>query len=506
LSTADERLRDDRMTRVPETLDAADVTDWTDEADVVVVGFGIAGGCAAVSAAAAGAKVLVLERAAAAGGTTSMAGGHFYLGGGTAVQLATGHDDSAEEMYKYLVAVSNDPDLDKIRAYADGSVEHFDWLEDLGFQFERSYYPGKVVVPPNTEGLSYTGNELVWPYRDLATPAPRGHSVPVPGELGGAAMVIDLLLKRAHDLGVQIRYEVGVTNLVLSNDAVVGLRWKHFTDTGAIRAKTVVIAAGGFAMNADMVDEHTPLLGQKRRTKHHGLVEPYILGNPFDDGLGIRMGVSAGGATKNMDQMFITAAAYPPGILLTGVVVNQDGKRFVAEDSYHSRTSAFVMQQPDQVAYLVVDEDHMEMPAMPLIKFVDGYETVAEMETALGIPAGNLAATLSRYNEHAATGEDPDFHKQPDYLAPQDKGPWAVFDLSLGRAMYSGFTMGGLTTSLDGEVLRGDGSAVTGLYAAGACASNIAEDGMGYASGTQLGEGSFFGRRAGRAAAACATT
>lgn len=491
-------------TQIPETVAAADVSDWSDEFDVVVVGFGIAGGCAAVSAAAAGARVLVLERAAAAGGTTSMAGGHFYLGGGTAVQQATGHDDSAEEMYLYLVAVSNDPDLDKIRAYADDSVEHFNWLEDLGFQFERSYYPGKVVVPPNTEGLSYTGNELVWPYKDQAKPAPRGHSVPVPGELGGAAMVIDLLLKRADDLGVEIRYEFGVANLVVKNQAVVGVRWKHYKETGAIRAKAVVITAGGFAMNPEMVSEHTPLLGQKRRTKHHGLVEPYILGNPYDDGLGIRMGMSVGGATKNMDQMFITAAAYPPGLLLTGVVVNQDGKRFVAEDSYHSRTSAFVMQQPDQVAYLIVDEDHMEMPPLPLIKFIDGYETVEEMETALGIPAGNLAATLSRYNEHAAAGEDPDFHKQPDYLAPQDKGPWAAFDLSLGRAMYSGFTMGGLTTSIDGEVLRSDGGVVAGLYAAGACASNIAEDGMGYSSGTQLGEGSYFGRRAGTRAAASA--
>ncbi|MGH3639355.1 MAG: FAD-binding protein [Mycobacterium sp.] len=488
-------------TAIPETVAATDVSEWTDEFDVVVVGFGIAGGCAAVSAAAAGAKVLVLERAAAAGGTTSMAGGHFYLGGGTAVQQATGHEDSAEEMYKYLVAVSSDPDLEKIRAYADESVEHFNWLEDLGFQFERSYYPGKVVVPPNTEGLSYTGNELVWPYKDQAKPAPRGHSVPVPGELGGAAMVIDLLLKRADDLGVQIRYEVGVSNLVVSDGAVVGVQWKHFKETGAIKATSVVIAAGGFAMNPEMVGEYTPLLGQKRKTKHHGLVEPYILGNPFDDGLGIRMGVSAGGATKNMDQMFITAAAYPPGVLLTGVVVNQDGKRFVAEDSYHSRTSAFVMQQPEQVAFLVVDEEHMEMPPMPLIKFIDGYETIEEVETALGIPAGNLAATLSRYNSYAAKGEDPDFHKQPDYLAPQDKGPWAAFDLSLGRAMYSGFTMGGLTTSIDGEVLRADGSVVTGLYAAGACASNIAEDGMGYSSGTQLGEGSFFGRRAGTHAA-----
>lgn len=489
-------------TDIPTTVNADTVESWSDEVDVLVIGFGIAGGCAAVSAAAAGARVLVLERAAAAGGTTSMAGGHFYLGGGTAVQEATGHSDSPEEMFKYLVAVSREPELDKIRVYCDDSVEHFNWLEALGFQFERSFYPGKVVVPPGTEGLSYTGNEKVWPYCEQAKPAPRGHSVPVPGELGGAAMVIDLLVKRADELGVQVQYETGVTQLIVDNDGVVvGAAWKRFSDTGAVRAKSVVIAAGGFAMNPEMVAEHTPALGQPRRTKHHGLVAPYILGNPHDDGLGIRLGMSAGGATKNMDELFITAAAYPPEILLTGLIVNKEGKRFVAEDSYHSRTSAFVLEQPEQTAYLIVDEAHMKMPEMPLIKFLDGYETIAEMETALGIPAGNLAQTLQRYNEFALKGADPDFHKQPEYVAAQDKSPWAVFDLSLGRAMYSGFTMGGLTVTVDGEVQRADGSVVPGLYAAGACASNIAQDGKGYASGTQLGEGSFFGRRAGAHAA-----
>jgi 3-oxo-5alpha-steroid 4-dehydrogenase len=488
-------------TEIPETVDAADVPAWFDEVDVLVIGFGIAGGCAAVSAAAAGARVLVLEAAAAAGGTSSMAGGHFYLGGGTAVQQATGHADSADEMYKYLVAVSREPELDKIRAYCDGSVEHFNWLEDLGFQFERSYCPDKVVVPPGTEGLSYTGNEKVWPFCEQAKPAPRGHSVPVPGELGGAAMVIDLLLKRAAELGVQIRYETKATNLIVENGSVVGAGWKHFTDTGAVKANAVIIAAGGFAMNPEMVAEYTPALGQQRRTKHHGLVAPYILGNPNDDGLAIRMGVSAGGVARDLDQMFITAAAYPPAVLLTGLAVNKEGKRFVAEDSYHSRTSAFVLEQPDQAAYLIVDEAHTQMPSMPLIRFIDGWETVAEMATALGIPEGNLAATLDRYNTYAAAGEDPDFHKQPEFLAAQDNGPWAAFDMSLGRAMYSGFTMGGLAVTIDGQVLTAAGSVIPGLYAAGACASNIAQDGKGYASGTQLGEGSFFGRRAGAHAA-----
>src|SRR6202012_4615747 len=158
--------------------------------------------------------------------------------------------------------------------------------------------------------------------------------VPVPGELGGASMVIDLLVKRADELGVQFRYETGATNLILDADgAVVGVAWKNFPETGAVKAKSVISAAGGFAMNPDMVAEHTPERGQPRRTRHHGLAAPYILGNPHDDGLGLRMGISAGGVAENMNEKFIPAAAYPPEILLTGVIVNKEGKRFVAEDS-----------------------------------------------------------------------------------------------------------------------------------------------------------------------------
>src|SRR6202044_187590 len=174
-----------------------------DKVDVLIAGFGIAGGCAAVEAAASGASVVVLERAGVAGGTTAMAGGHFYLGGGTAVQRATGHDDSPEEMYKYLMAVTPHPEPEKIRAYSDGAAAHCDWLESLGFEFERSYYPHKAVIQPQTQGLMYTGNEKVWPFRELAVPAPRDHKVPVPGDTGGAKLVVDLLARRGGQPGVR---------------------------------------------------------------------------------------------------------------------------------------------------------------------------------------------------------------------------------------------------------------------------------------------------------------
>jgi len=483
---------------LPEVVPASALPEGVERTDVLVIGFGIAGGCAALEAARAGANVVLLERAAIHGGTSSMSGGHFYLGGGTAVQQATGHEDTADDLYDYLLATSTRPDKEKIRAYADGSVEHFDWLEALGFQFERSYYPHKAVIQPGTEGLMYTGNEKVWPFREQARPAPRGHKVPRPGDTEGTKLVMDLLRDRLEEAGVEVRYETGADALVVSRSStsgaerVVGVRWRRFAESGFIEAGSVVIAAGGFVMNRDMVAKYTPELAEK----------PFVLGSTYDDGLGIRLGESVGGATEFMDEPFITAPFYPPSRLVTGILVNKQGERFVAEDSYHSRTSSFVMDQPDHAAYLIVDSEHIEHPVFPLAPFIDGWDTVGEMEVGLGLPTGSLEATLARYNENAARGEDPDFHKHPDWLEPQSTGPWGAFDLTLGKALYAGFTIGGLATSVDGEVLREDGSVIEGLFAAGACASNLVQDGKGYNSGTQLGEGSFFGRRAGRKAAA----
>jgi len=479
-------------TELPEPIAVGDVTEWSDDVDVVVVGFGIAGGSAALEAARSGARVLLLERAAVYGGTSAMAGGHFYLGGGTAVQKAVGIDDSAEEMERYLVAVSKEPELDKIHAFCADSVEHFDWLEALGFEFERSYFPGKAVIQPNTEGVMFTGNEKVYPFSTLAKPAPRGHKVPVPGDMGGAKLVLDCLNDQLEKAGVEIRYETGASALVVEGDAVVGVRWRRFQESGFIRARGIVLAAGGFVGNPEMVAEHTPSLGSGKL---------FPLASTYDDGLGLRLGASVGGAWKFMDQAFQTAPFYPPSILLTGIIVNKDGERFVAEDSYHSRTSAFALEQPDSTAYLIVDSQHIEHPSFPLCPFVDGWETVEEMGSDLGIDPARLQATLDRYNEFASRGEDPDFHKAPEWLAPQDQGPWGAFDLSLGKALYAGFTMGGLSTSVDGQVRLEDGAVIDGLYAAGACAANIAQDAKGYASGLQLADGSYFGRRAGRHAA-----
>jgi succinate dehydrogenase/fumarate reductase flavoprotein subunit len=264
-----------------------------------------------------------------------------------------------------------------------------------------------------------------------------------------------------------------------------------------VRAHGVVVAAGGFVLNPEMVAAYAPRLEALFK---RGMA----LGNSHDDGLGIRLGESVGGVADHMEGAFFTSPFYPPEETLKGIVVNRLGRRFVNEDAYHSRVSAFVFDQPGQAAWLILDSATMTEPAYGFQPLVDGWDTVEEMERALGIPGGALVATMTAYNAAAAQGHDPDQGKAAAYLVPLDQGPWGAYDLTPGACFYSGFSCGGLRVTPDGELLRADGAVVPGVYAAGACASNIALDGRGYSSGTQLGEASFFGRRSGRHAAAAA--
>ncbi len=468
------------------------VPSWDDEADLVIVGLGASGACAAIEARQAGADVLVLERASGGGGVTAMAAGHLYMGGGTRVQKAVGVEDRAEDMEAYLVAVTPDPDRDKIHLYCEQSVDHFDWLVAQGVPFNDSMYQGKHVLQMTDECLIWSGNEEVYPYRDQAKPAPRGHKVAQEGEAGGAKLM-EILIARAETQGVRIECDAAVRELVRDGDRIIGVRYRHFEAEKSVRArKAVVLATGHFTNNEEMLRSYCPQLVDERMTRQY---------TPNDDGAGIQLGLAAGGEALHMDGALITSPFYPPESLLKGILVNEHGRRFVAEDSYHSRSSIIITQQPDGVAYLIVDDECFGRPLFGGYEVIDAFDNPAEMEKALALPDGALQQTLRRYNENAARGEDPDFHKGKKWLKPLDRPPLAALRASLGDNPFMAFTLGGLKVSIDGEVLRPDATPIDGLYAIGACASNIAQDGTGYSSGTCIGESTFFGRRAGRHAA-----
>lgn len=466
------------------------VPSWHDEVDAVIVGFGMAGACAALGASEEGVEVLVLERGSGVSGTSTNAAGHFYMGGGTRPQLANKIDDSSEAMFDYLMANTPQPDPEKIRLYCEQSVTHFQWLTEQGIPFNDGFYKKKHVEQPTDECLIWSGNEKAWPISEQAAPAPRGHKVAHVGSEGGS-LAMKALTARSEAQSVRFQFDAAVNQLVADAEGrIVGVMYHHFKEPRFVRARHgVVIAAGGFAMSSTMLEQYCPRLASEA---------VYKQGNPFDDGSGIQLGLSAGGAVEHMDGALITSPFYPPEELLKGILVNRHGQRFINEDCYHARTTDACLKQPEQEVYLICDNQTFGYPEFKMQTLIDAWETVAEMEADLGLPAGNLQQTISCYNQYAEAGEDPQQHKHKDWLQPIIEPPFAALQCSLGQATYVGFTLGGLKVSLDGEVLSAGGQAIAGLYAAGACASNIAQDGRGYSSGTCLGEASFFGRRAGR--------
>jgi 3-oxo-5alpha-steroid 4-dehydrogenase len=204
-----------------------------------------------------------------------------------------------------------------------------------------------------------------------------------------------------------------------------------------------------------------------------------------------------GAAVKRMDSIECALPFNAPRSLKYGILVNGLGQRFINEDTYMGRVGQRALTKELGQVYLVVDEAHYAEHWLG-ITATWVCETAAELEGEIGLPDGSLQETLDYFNAHAERGEDPLFHKRPPLLAPLVP-PLAAFDLRSDKFIYAPFTLGGLHTDVDGAVLDLDGAAIPGLYAAGRTTSGVAA--QGYCSGVSLGDSTFFGRRAGRAAA-----
>ncbi|MDT4891077.1 MAG: 3-oxo-5alpha-steroid 4-dehydrogenase [Pseudonocardiales bacterium] len=468
---------------------AAEIGSWEIEADVVVVGFGAAGSAAAWEAATAAASVLVLERTAAPGGAAAMSDGMVYLGGGTATQHAAGFHDSAENMTTFLLAACGPaPDEAKVRLYCEQSVEHHDWLVERGVQFVGTYHPeGGGTSPADDEGLMYTGGENAHPFDELVPPVPRAHCTK--GAKPGGSALMAVLTKAALDAGARPLFDTRADRLVVDGDnRVCGVVAVRYGDEVTVRARTgVVLTAGGFVNSPEMVEQYAPVLQ----------LTPLRLGTEGDDGRGIRIAQAVGAAVKRMDSVECALPFNAPRSLKFGILVNGLGRRFVNEDTYMGRAGQRALVDEGGQAYLVVDEAHYA-PHWLGATAAWVCETAAELEAEIGLPPGSLQDTVGYFNEHAEQGEDPLFHKRPPLLAPL-LGPLAAFDLRSDKFVYAPFTLGGLHTGIDGEVLDLDGDPIPGLYAAGRTTSGVAA--QGYCSGVSLGDSTYFGRRAGRAAA-----
>ncbi len=470
-------------------IEARDVARFEEECEVLVVGLGAAGAAAALEARAAGAEVLALERASGGGGTSALSGGVLYLGGGTPLQKQCGFEDSPEQMFRYLLASCGlRPDQEKLRLYCDGSVDHYHWLVDQGVPFKPVFYPHYSGEPPTDDGLVYSGTEDAWPFDRLATPAPRGHVPQIPGQAGG--LLMQKLLAAVAASGASVQPDSRATALVRGDDGrIVGVRVHSGGRETAVRArKGVVLATGGFIHDARMLRLHAPQLARCK----------YRVGAEGDDGSGIRMGLAAGAAPLNLGMGSISLPMTPPKAICKGLLVNGHGQRFVNEDAYFGRLGESALLHQDGCCYWILDDATFVRPEIPRPVAAVG-ETIGELERELGMPAGVLAATVRFYNRFAARGEDPLFHKKRGFVVPLAQPPFGALDCTVDGSLYAAFTLGGLHTSPDGAALTPAGEPIRGLYAAGRATACLAAP--GYASGLSLGDGTFFGRRAGRAAA-----
>ncbi len=474
----------------------SEITSWDQEADVVIAGYGVAGAAAAVEAARAGAEVLVLERTGSWGGAAAMAGGFIYLGGGTPLQKACGFEDSVDNMAAFLnAAMGPGADEARITDYCAGSVAHFEWLVGCGVPFKAEFFGEPGWEPMGDQGLMYSGGENAFPFNTIATPAPRGHvpqmSDKKQGELSAGFMLMKPLVDTAAAAGARALYDTRAQRLVVGSDGrVVGVVARRYGDDFAIRARRgVVLASGSFAYNDAMVAQYAPRIAGRPAAS----IEQH-------DGRAIQMAQALGADLAHMDATEVAIYADPQQ-LVRGILVNARGQRYVAEDTYPGRIGQLTLYHQDNTAYLIIDGDAQEeamtslSPKLMLRPPTWVADTVAELEAEIGLAPGSLQATVAAYNEGAARGIDPLLHKKAQWNRPIGS-PLGAIDL---RDSTGGFTLGGLATTLDGEVLHVSGAPIPGLFAAGRCSAGLAA--WGYASGVSLGDGSFYGRRAGGCAA-----
>ena len=473
------------------------VPNWDIETDVLIIGFGGSGGCAAIEAADAGADVMIADVASAAGGSTALSSSEIYMGGdgGTPAQQANDFEDSTEDMFRYLMMASGpNADESKVRLYAEQNLQHYRWLtETLGMEFNTTFVREKTIIHLTDDCLLFTGSEEAYPFNQVARPCPRGHKPKVEGDVGGDYLIGKIVAQVENRSNIQISYNTRGLRLVQqASGRVTGAVLRMDMREQTVRArKGVILCAGGFVMNREMVAQYAPQL--LRPGDEHGV------GNPYDDGSGIRLGMAAGGAAINMSEGFVSLPFYPPANFVKGILVNAQGQRFINEDCYHGRVGYFCLRQRDDRILLIVDNELYDKPNEYLNMKVAGTgETIAELEAELQLPEGSLQATVGVFNRFAAEGKDPVFNKNPKFIKALDKGPWAAYDCSIGTVYYPHFTLGGLDTLPTGEVLDSSHNPIPGLYAAGRNACGLPRSGSGYSSGMSVGDATFFGRMAGR--------
>ncbi len=484
-------------------------------AEVVIVGGGNAALCAALAAAEHGVSVVVLERA-----QENEAGGNSRFTAGAFRCVYNGVDDLRALM----------PDLtDDEAANSDfGAYPEEKFFDDMGRVTEYRTDPDlcEVLVKRSKETLLWMRDKGVRFAPIWGRQAYRiGGRFKFWGGLtieawGGGPGLVDALTKIARKDSVVIAYSARALSLLADDDGVKGVRAKHNGRTVEVRAKAVVLAAGGFQANTEMRTRYLGPLWELAKVR----------GTRFNTGDGIRMALEIGamptgnwsgahavGWDRNAPEFGDLSVgdnfqkhSYPLGIM-----INANGERFVDEGAdfrnyTYAKYGRVILMQPGQFAWQVFDQK-----VIPMLR--DEYrikqvtkaraDTLEELANKLvDVDAAKALETIKAYNNAVMTEApfDPNVKDgrgtrglgipKSNWANTIDQPPFEAYAVTCGIT----FTFGGLKVDTSARVIDVEGAPIPGLFAAGELVGGVFY--FNYPGGTGLMNGAVFGRIAGASA------
>ncbi len=475
------------------------------ETDIVVVGCGIAGLSAAAAAHEAGARVIVLERAPKdeRGGNTRYTEAYLRMNSIDQVSddfeekqatFGGGHLDpslvdlaSTERTYWPAILKSMsfaDPEV--IATFAENAGPALRWLQGKGVRFD--FLPTAFITSSTSRLLP----------------------------IGGGLAMVEAVCAWLEAQNVPVLYETAARDLIMNDDGSVG----GIRAVGArnkpvnIRAKSVILACGGFEGNQEMQARY---LGPRAL-----FLRPICRGGNYNKGEGIRMALDIGAAPCgdfggwHAEPIDPRSGISEPAIFIFpyGILVNREGHRFIDEapttvDACYEEITRQIHYQSDGMAYCILDGKITDVPGYHRAIKTDQppieAATIADLARKLEMPVAALEATIAAYNAACAAGtfkpletdglatsglEPP----KSNWARPIDTPPFHAYPIISANV----FTYGGLKVTPDAQVVNADGEVIPGLYAAGETMGMFYRT---YTGSTSVLRGAVFGRIAGQHAA-----
>jgi succinate dehydrogenase/fumarate reductase flavoprotein subunit len=487
--------------------------------DVVVVGYGFAGGVSAIQAARDGARVLLIEKMPDPGGISICSHG----------AICSSH--APEESFKYLKATNagRTPD-DVLRAFADGMGTVEVYFRDLAKICDAEIFTrerGGNYPLPGTDSFYYTQVEGI-PNFDSRAAYPNVRGRP------GGPMVFKILQDNIDQLPIEIRLSTKANSLITDvNRQVIGLLIEGKDGERRVKArKGVILACGGFEANEEMKRQYwqmTPVMGAAS------------IGNTGD---GIRMAQELGAQLWHMwhfhgsygfrhpdpDYPFaIRMKRFPdwmPGkehmalVQTAWILVDHTGHRFMNElPPYVQDQGARPLEMFDSVtqtfpripAYFICDEagrrrypmgnptynargvdfawsrDSLKEVELGILKKA---ATIDELAGIIGCEPAALNATVARWNAMCAKKKDEEFGRPGGNMMPIQHPPFYTGEI---WPVVSN-TQGGPVHNPKQQVIDVNEQAIPRLYAAGELGSSF---GHLYLAGGNISECFVTGRIAG---------